>query len=343
MSAGLREHFELLVADLATRDEIGPGRLVFDIGSNDGSVLASAKARGAEVLGIDPAVKIAEAATAAGIPTIGDFFSPEIARRLRRDNGPAAVILCFNTLANIDDLNAVFEGIVTFLADDGLLIVETQYAVDMVEKLLLDVIYHEHISYFAVAPVIPFAKKYGLELIDAERIAPKGGSIRFSFQRQGGPRLASPRIAERLAEERGPDGRLGRDGLDTFRNRVDAIGAELRSRLQDTRRRTGRALAFGSSVGCAALVHYFELGGVLEAIYDDNPLQSTMRVPGGTLPVLSGAQLAEEPATDVAILAWRYSNLIVGRHTAFREKGGRFYRVLPDMDFVVPPTNRSDT
>jgi type IV secretory pathway VirB3-like protein len=39
LSAGLREHFGELIGELATAREIGPGKQVLDIGSNDGSLL----------------------------------------------------------------------------------------------------------------------------------------------------------------------------------------------------------------------------------------------------------------------------------------------------------------
>jgi hypothetical protein len=72
ISVGLREHFGELIGGLAKSGDIGPGKLVVDIGSNDGSLLRFAKDLGARVVGIDPAEKIARAATEAGIPTIAE-------------------------------------------------------------------------------------------------------------------------------------------------------------------------------------------------------------------------------------------------------------------------------
>lgn len=334
ISLGLREHFKGLIDGLAAKGEIGPGKFVFDIGSNDGSLLALAKAHGAEVLGIDPARKIAEDATNAGIPTIGDFFTLEKAREIVAKHGHADVVISNNTVANIDDLDDLFDGIATVLAPDGIIIIETQYAVDMIEKTLLDVIYHEHISYFAVSPMRRFLSGKGFELFDAERIEPKGGSIRFHAQRAGAGRPVTDRVCSLIAMEEGENGILARAAFADFNERIARIGGDIRERLRQSRIKTGRALAYGSSVGCAALIHYFELGDVLDAVFDDTPLMNFMRHPGGVIPVLSGSQLANEPATEVLVLAWRYAENIAGRQSAFTASGGRFYRALPDLAYV---------
>tara|TARA_R110002124_G_scaffold78284_2_gene209078 strand:- start:1380 stop:2618 length:1239 start_codon:yes stop_codon:yes gene_type:complete len=334
ISVGLREHFMTLIDGLASRGEIGPSKFVFDIGSNDGSLLVLAKAKGARILGIDPARKIASDATAAGIPTIGDFFGIDIARKIAAEHGPADVVISNNTVANIDGLDDFFDGIALMMAPDGLLVIETQYAVDLVEKTLLDVVYHEHISYFGVSPMRKFLAGRGFELIGAERIEPKGGSIRFIIQRAGGSRVVDANVQALVTLEEGADGALTAEAFAAFNQRITKLGEDIRGRLKKSRADSGRALAYGSSVGCAALIHYFGLGDCLDAVFDDTPLMNFMRHPGGTLPVLTGAQLVNEPATDVVVLAWRYTDNIAARQNEFRSSGGRFYRALPDLSYV---------
>ena len=329
---GLREHFGELIGGLAKAGEIGNGRFVLDIGSNDGSLLRYAKDLGARVLGIDPAEKIARAATEAGIPTIGDFFNRPMGAKIAAEHGRTDVVISNNTVANIDDLDDFFGGIDALLAPQGLIIIETQYGLDVLQKTLLDVIYHEHVSYFAVKPTQSFLAASGFELVDAEKIAPKGGSIRFLIQRKGGPRKVSPRVAALIAEETSAG--LYDDKLFAqFNDRIGKIGAELRERLDTSRAKTGRALVYGSSVGCAALVHYFDLGAHIDAVFDDMPLTNYMRTSSGIVPVLTGRQLTNEAPTDVIVLAWRYAPNIARNQADFVKAGGRFLQALPE---VVP-------
>jgi 2-polyprenyl-3-methyl-5-hydroxy-6-metoxy-1,4-benzoquinol methylase len=333
ISLGLREHFGRLIGGLADRGEIGPGRFVVDIGSNDGSLLEVAKNRGARVLGIDPAIDIAAAATNSGIPTLAEFFDARLGADIAIEHGRANVVISNNTIANIDDLGPLFTGISAVMADDGLLVIETQYAMDVLGKTLLDVIYHEHVSYFAVKPMRRFLARRDFELIGAERIAPKGGSIRFIAQRKGGPRPVSPNVGALIAEEEAA-GLYDKRLFAEFNARTAELGRDIRDRLEIARAKTGRALAYGSSVGCAALVHYFRLGGLIDAVFDDTPLTNILRTDERDIPVLTGRQLANEMPSDVLVLAWRYANPIARGQQNFLAAGGRFFRALPDLAFA---------
>jgi SAM-dependent methyltransferase len=333
ISLGLREHFGRLIGRLADRGEIGPERFVVDIGSNDGSLLQLAKDRGARVLGIDPAADIAAAATTAGIPTLGEFFDAGLGVDIAAKHGQADVIISNNTIANIDELEPFFAGIGAVMADDGILVIETQYAMDVLRKTLLDVIYHEHVSYFAVKPMRSFLANRNFELIGAERIAPKGGSIRFVAQRKGGRRQVSPEIAALIAEEE-EIGLYDERIFTEFNARVGELGRNIRNRLENARATSGRALAYGASVGCAALVHYFRLGSLIDTIFDDAPLTNILCAGERDIPVLTGSQLANEMPSDVLVLAWRYAHPIARRQQKFLATGGRFFRALPDLAFV---------
>jgi 2-polyprenyl-3-methyl-5-hydroxy-6-metoxy-1,4-benzoquinol methylase len=333
ISLGLREHFAGLIGGLAARGEIGPGRFVVDIGSNDGSLLRLAVSHGARVLGIDPAERIARAATEAGIPTLAEFFDADLGARIAAQHGPADVIISNNTIANIDELGSFFAGIDSLLARDGIVVIETQYVLDLMVKTLLDVVYHEHVSYFAVRPMALFLAAHGLQLVGADRIKPKGGSIRFIAQRAGGSRPVAAGVASLIAEEEASG--LYDGGLSAaFNSRIADLGARIRERIEHTRRTTGRALAYGASVGCAALIHYFNLGDRIDAIFDDSPLTNFIRTAEGDIPVLTGRQLDNEMPGDVAVLAWRYASPIARGQARFLGEGGRFYRTLPDLAYI---------
>jgi 2-polyprenyl-3-methyl-5-hydroxy-6-metoxy-1,4-benzoquinol methylase len=333
ISLGLREHFEGLITGLSADREIMPGKFVVDIGSNDGSLLRYAKRYTDRILGIDPAEEIAKVATESGIPTLADFFNAELAKKIVQRNGRADVVISNNTVANIDDLDGFFAGIDLLLADDGILIIETQYGLDVLTRTLLDVIYHEHISYFVVRPFRDFLKRRGFSLAGAERIAPKGGSIRFKIQRAAGRRPIHPGVDEliRLEIRQGLyDKRL----FGEFNQRVSEVGKRIRALLKNARGTSGRCFAYGASVGCAALIHYFELCEIIDIIFDDNPLISAMRTARGEIPINAGRLLAETQPSDVIVLAWRYAHVIARGQADFREKGGRFFAALPDLTFV---------
>ena len=50
--------------------------------------------------------------------------------------------------------------------------------VDVYQKTLFDTIYHEHLSYHSVSPLVNFFKSKKMELIDVKKVNTHGGSIR---------------------------------------------------------------------------------------------------------------------------------------------------------------------
>jgi SAM-dependent methyltransferase len=333
VSVGLTEHFRELSDTVISRLSLVPADSVVEFGSNDGTLLRFFQDAGMAVTGIDPAESIAAEATRQGIPTRAEFFGARLAEELRRANGPAKAIIANNAMANIDNLDDIFRGVEILLAPDGVLVFETQYALDVFEKTLLDVIYHEHISNFSVQPLARCLKAYGLRLFDAQRISTKGGSVRIWVQRDQAKRQVEPAVAALIDLEI-------RTGLyevayyRRFSERVAEIKAELH-RLIAAAKETGRPIAaFGTSVGCAALIHQFDLARSIDFLVDDMPFKGHLEGPDYDLPVLSGEAIAARNPALVVILAWRYAELIAAKHRSYLAAGGRFVVPLPAVSIM---------
>ena len=127
VSLGLVEHFRKYAEACVRELGIPAGSLVVEIGSNDGSLLKAFRSHGMRVQGIDPARDIANEATAAGVPTLPDYFTSTIASRIRAESGPAALFCANNVFAHIDNLPDIVDGIRIVLADDGVFVFEVSY------------------------------------------------------------------------------------------------------------------------------------------------------------------------------------------------------------------------
>ncbi len=334
ISKGLAEHFSGLCDATVARLGLRPDNLVLEFGSNDGTLLNFFREKGMRVQGIDPAEIIAAEAAVHGIPTRADFFGERLAGELEDSVGKADLILSNNVMANIDDLEDVIRGIKVLLWDNGAYVFETQYALDVFENTLLDVIYHEHISCFSVQPVARAFARFDLEVFDAERIPTKGGSIRFWIQHRGGPQPVSPRVGDliRLENESGLyDPTFHRH----FSNKVTGIKAHLHILIAEARHMGLPVAAYGTSVGCAALIHQFELEDKLDFMLDDTPFKERIEGPGYDLAVYSGEGVYQHNPALIIVLAWRYAKPIIANHGKYVDGGGHFLVPLPKIQ-VIP-------
>lgn len=332
-SLGLVEHFRKAAGEIVARSRAQPGSLVVDIGSNDGSLLKAFGERGHRVVGVDPAVEIAERAAAEGVPTIPEYFTPKVAARIRAEHGPAAVVTANNVFAHSDTLPAMTDGIRALLAPGGLFTFEVSYLLDIVQKTLFDTVYHEHLCYHSVRSLDTFFTRQGLQLIEAQRIPTKGGSLRGTVQLAGGPRPVSPEV-RRLIEWEALT-RLHRP--ETFRalSRRMEIAKEQFNTLLDRLRAAGKIVAgYGASPTVTTLINQFDLGSRLDFLVDDNPVKQNTFSPGHHIPVYPPDAIAEREADVIAVLAWNYAAPIMAKHTNFAAAGGRFVIPLPQLQVV---------
>jgi SAM-dependent methyltransferase len=327
-------HFADYAAAVVGRFGLEGGDLVVDIGSNDGTLLAAFKGHGLDVLGIDPAAKIAAAATAAGIETWAGFFSGSLARRIVGERGPARAVTANNVFAHIDDLGGIADAVRALLAPDGVFVFEVSYLRDVYERTLFDTIYHEHLAYHSVAPLTGFFARHDLALFAVERSPSHGGSLRGYVQRRGGPRAADGSVAALVAEERA----IGLDRAATlvgFAARIDAIGRELKALIARLKRDGKRLAGYGAPAKATTLMYHFGLGPAeIEFIVDDSPLKQGLYSPGLHVPVVPAAALAARRPDYLVVLAWNFAEPIIAKCRAYAEAGGRFIVPLPTVRVV---------
>jgi SAM-dependent methyltransferase len=326
-------HFEDYARDVIERFAPPEGALVVDVGSNDGTLLKFFQRAGYRVLGVDPARSIAERATADGIETLPEFFTPERARTLRSERGPAAVVTANNVFAHADDLSGLVEGIRALLDPrTGVYLFEVSYLVDVYEKTLFDTMYHEHLAYHSVAPLQRFFQRSGMELIEVSRVASHGGSLRGVAQVAGASRPVGASVAAALAVEE----HLGLARPETFHGfarRIAERKAALSTLLGDLKLAGKRVAGYGAPAKATTLMHHFGLGSeTLDFVVDDSPLKQGLFTPGLHVPVLPATAVTERKPDYLVILAWNFAESILGKLGGFREGGGRAIVPLPNVE-----------
>ena len=333
-SAGLFAHFQAYADSVIKRCGLENGSLVVDLGSNDGTLLSCFQQRSMNVLGVEPAKHIAAQANASGIMTIDKFFTPDLAKQIVNEHGHAKLITANNVFANIDDLMSWVSAVNELLADDGVFIFESYYLADLVENMVFDFIYHEHLSSFSVRPMQTLFQRVGLELVAVERVATKGGSLRYFVQRLTGPLIKDDTVRDMLAFEE-DIGLYKKETFIAYTEKINDLKEQTKKFLAKAKEDGKSIVGFGASITGTTLIYHFEIGEHLDYLVDDNLAKHGRFSPGLHLPVLPSSVLCERKPDYVIILAWRFAKDIINKNKTYLEGGGQFLIPVPEFNICT--------
>lgn len=301
-------------------------RFVVEVGSNDGHFLELLKPAGVKVLGVDPARNVAAMANQRGIPTLPEFFSEPLARRISAEHGAADVIVANNVLAHVADHHGLLAGVDALVDDDGIFVVEAPHMLDMMENLAFDSIYHEHLMYLALQPLQASFAPHGLEVFDVQLHPMHGQSLRAFAGRPGRHAMQSS-VARLVAKERA----LGLHDLATFHRlaqRIAALKAEVMAVVELYRHQGKRLAAYGAPARGNTLLNYYGVGPtVLAYATEELPSKVGLYTPGQHLPIVHVNESRQNPPDAYFLLAWSYLPAILDKEREFRRRGGQF--ILP--------------
>jgi hypothetical protein len=219
------------------------------------------------------------------------------------------------------------------MTPDGVFVFESFYLADVIENMVFDFIYHEHLSAFSVAPVQRFFQRMGMQLIDVQRIPTKGGSLRYTIQLAGGPRAVSPSVASMLKFE--DCFRLYHpETYKSFLTKIDGFKQLILANLKKLKNEGKKIAGYGASITGTTLIYHFEIGEYLDYLIDDNPAKQGRFSPGLHIPVYPSQIISERNPDYVIILAWRFAKAIMQKNNKYLEHGGKFIVPLPEFKII---------
>lgn len=330
-SVPLVNHFRSYADDLK-KEQLTEGDLVVDIGSNDGILLQNFVEK-YRVLGIEPSVNVAEVARGKGIQTLDGFFTAEMAKKIVETHGKAKVISANNVFAHIDDIDEIIRAVKELLTDDGVFVTESHYLLDLVEHMEFDTVYHEHLCYYSVKPLMHLFERFGMEVFDVRRVDVHGGSIRvYARKASGTPPKSS--VQELLAIEE----KSGLHNLETFsdfQKEVDAIREKLVSLVRGFRAEGKVVTAYGAPAKGNTLLNFCGFtADDLKYVTDTTPYKIGLLTPGSHIPVVSPDILKTETPDYILLLAWNYRDFILEKEKELRARGAKFIIPIPTVEIV---------
>jgi SAM-dependent methyltransferase len=327
------EHARRYAQEVTQRFGLGSSSFIVEVASNDGYLLRNFAERGFRCLGIEPALNVAEAARAAGIETVTEFFGRAAAETVRRAYGSPDLIVANNVLAHVPDVNDFAGGISSLLAPAGVATFEFPHLVRLVAGTQYDTIYHEHYSYLTLLTSRAILARHGLDVFDVEELATHGGSLRL-FAAHAGTRAIEPAVAELEAEERA----AGYGGLavyERFRSDVERSKRALLAYLIGARSAGKRVAAYGAPGKGNTLLNYCGIRtDLVEYAVDRNPYKHGRLTPGTHIPIYAPERLAETQPDVILIVPWNLRDEIAAQLDYTREWGATLVVPIPSVATV---------
>ncbi len=322
------EHYNDFAKSVIKKLGLTKSDLVIDVGSNVGVLLDGFKRAGTKILGVDPAPNIAKIANKRGIRTIPDFFISKIARVIAKKYGRAKVIVGTNVFAHIFDHREFMEAVKILLQRDGVFIFESPHFSNLVENLEYDTVYHQHLLYLSLKPVVQFFKKNKMDVFDVETYPIHGGSFRV-FAGFRGMHAINGSVKKMLKGE-AKKGIHSLPKLKVFAQQVTDHRIELLRLLQNLKHRGKNIAIVSAPAKGMTLLNYARIGPeLIDFATEKSKLKVGRFTPGTHIPILSDSEILRRQPDYALILAWNFANEIMKNLSEYRKRGGKFIIPIP--------------
>ena len=306
------------------------GTKVLEIGSNDGTCLNFFKQKKCQILGIDPAIEISKIANHKGIKTIPDFFNSKTAQKILKKYGKFSIITSHNTLAHVDNLLDVFQGIKILLEKNGVFVFEVGYRLDVIENFWFDTIYHEHLDYHALYPLEKALKKQGFLVFRVEKGDQQGGSIRIYCALPSSKQQIEKSIIDTIEREK----KMKLFDLVTYQNfdqSIISVGRKLLKIISSYKKLGKTIVGYGWPTKAATLMTKFNLNKEhFDFFVEDNQLKQNKFTSVGKIPIYPSEILYNKNPDLILIFAWNFYESILEKHKNLKKCGVKFLVPLPN-------------
>ncbi len=319
----LVQHFENYAKLL--NDKLAP-EFVVEFGCNDGILLKPLEQLGVKTCGVDVSDNITQIARNNGLDALTGYFDETVAESIKQRSGQADVITGSNAFAHNDKPEKILKAAKHILKPEGYLCLEVMYAGDLLDMLQWDTLYHEHLTFYCLTTLAVLLKRFGFNVVEAERIPMHGGSLRI-VATQNSKQAPNNNVAEILAYENEKSLAYPETWITFGKHigrKIDVVRETLGKLNQNS-----RIWGYGAAGKSTLWVNACQMD-YLEAMVDASPLRAGKLMPGTHTPIVFPQELKVNPPDYIFVTAWNYANLIRSKEEWFK---GVWITPLPDMRF----------
>lgn len=298
----LVDHFD----DLASK--LKSSRFVLDIGSNDGVLLRPLSKLGVRCLGIDPSINVGSLANDEGLETLIGYFDSDTVREIKEHHGRPDVIVASSIFTHLENPKQFVEDLNELLSDDGVIIIEIEYLLNMIQKYQFERFYFDRTFYYSISSLRHLFTKCGFEIYDIEEIEPHGGSLRVFIAKADAGKKVTDKVNIMLEIEAEV---LQKDQVTQFQVDISGYAKELYEALEKYSAEGLRVCGFGSPARLATITNFANIGPeLIEYVVDDSPLKVDRYSPGMSIPIVGRKHMEDNPPDVVIVFAYEYFDSI---------------------------------
>jgi len=330
------KHVESFVNSIISRFNISQANQIIEIASNDGYLLKHFKKKNFPVLGIEPATNIANDAESNGITTLNKFFGIQTARELSSSGKEANILIAFNVLPHVPNLNDFVEGLKILLDSKGLLIIQfSAYLMNLIEKNEFDMIYHEHFSYFSLHTLQKVFSSFGLCIFDVEEVSVHGGSLRLFIKHQDNSDFKLTSNIEKLLLREKQFGLTDTSIYNKFPDKISIVKQNIWKFFISAKQENKKIACYGAPAKANTLLNFCGIGkDFIEYTVDKNPHKQNLFLPGTHIPIYSPEKIRLTKPDYVLILPWNLKDEIMDQMSFIREWNGKFVVLIPKVEII---------
>ena len=310
--------------------------LICDIASNDGTFLKFFKLKGFNVLGIEPATNIAKIANKKGIKTKNNFFNNNFLKSNKNLINTFKIITANHVFAHLKYINDFIIAINKLLKDDGIFIFEVGYLVDVLENKYFDTIYHEHLDFHHLHPLIKFFKKFDMKIIEAQRTNTQGGSIRIHVIKNSNKtiKIKSNNIKKILEIEKNKKLSLIKT-YKIFFNNIEKTKNKFIKLLKNKKFKNKSIIGYGAPAKATTLLEYYEFpNNIVNIIIDDSKIKENYYMPGYDIKIKRFNFLKKINFDYIIIFAWNFNEIIIKKLKTIKNKKFKVILLFPVVKII---------
>ena len=287
---------------------------IIDIGSND-AIFLKQFPNYVTKIAVEPAKNLINYYNN-DIDLYNDFFNKKTVGKIKKKYELVDIVTANNVFAHIDNLKDIVSNVNLILKDKGFFIFEVSYFPNMLKSLSFDNIYHEHLSYHTMIPIISFMKKFSFLVKKVLFVNTHGGSIRVICQKKKNIPRNTKEVLDIIKTEK--------TFYKSLNSKIYIINKYMLTLGSDIKKIISENLFIGYGCPAKAMTFIYNVDlpyANMPYIIDDNVLKQEKFIPGYNIKIVNKKNVNINVYKYILVFSWNvYNDIIKNNKSFFKNK-----------------------